>query len=98
MPKSNQEEDKEKTNFVPPRSALVSSDRPGTRDTPPSSHSEKQEAGLFLTSASPLALGNTVERLILTSSDGQPRVHMSAAERRAAKVTADDIEAVRNLE
>lgn len=97
-PKSNKEEDKGREGFVAPRSALISSDRRGTRDAPSSSHSENPVAGLFLTSASPLALGNTVERLVLTSSDGQPRVHMSAAERRAAKVTADDIDAVRNLE
>lgn len=53
-------------------------------------------SGIFLRTESQ-GPGSAAERLVLRSSDGRPRVSLSAAEEQAAKVTVADIEAVRSL-
>ena len=75
--------------FVAPRTAVVDADKP---KPPPTGGS-----GIFLRTKSNSGQGLSAERLVLTSSDGKPRVTLTPAEVQAAKVTAADIASVRDL-
>jgi hypothetical protein len=54
-------------------------------------------SGIYLRAHTATGQGAASERLVLRSSDGRPRVQLTPEEAKAASVTREDIEAVRQL-